>query len=84
MFLGNLTIEQIEERMGVEFPPAVRAELRETRQEKVNNVEIQKGHWHCFDIPFAFMCADEETARHFYELLKPFCESTTTQLRICW
>jgi len=60
MMLGNQSIDQIEERIGIKFPANIRIFMEKTRQNNANN--IKKGKWHCFDIPFCMLCGDRETA----------------------
>ena len=68
MMLGNQTPEQIEKRLRISLSNEHKEELRSTWQQKAEN--ITEGKWHCFDIPFMFVCGDIETAkkveRHFY------------------
>lgn len=68
MMLGNLSVEQIEKRTGVDFPEEIRVFLKENHQSEAANVK--KGKWHCFDIPFTMVCGDIETATKIYESVK--------------
>lgn len=68
MMLGNLSVEQIEKRTGVDFPEEIRVFLKENHQSEAANVK--KGKWHCFDIPFTMVCGDLETATKIYESVK--------------
>lgn len=68
IMLGNLSVNQIEERTGVTFPNEVKEWMNECRQENASN--IAKGKWHCFDIPFTLVCGDVETARKIYDSVK--------------
>ena len=65
MMLGNESIESIEKRIGIEFPQEVRQFMKDSRQQNASSVE--KGKWHCFDIPFHIVCGDIETATKIYE-----------------
>jgi cell wall assembly regulator SMI1 len=67
--LGNLTVKQIEKRLGIEFPEDIRDFMKKTHQEEADN--IKPGKWHCFDIPFNLVCGDMETATKIFEALKP-------------
>jgi hypothetical protein len=69
MMLGNLTVSQIEERLGIEFPEDIREFMRQTHQSRAENIE--EGKWHCFDIPFILVCGDMQTATKIFEGLKP-------------
>jgi len=68
IMLGNLTIEQIEKRIGIEFPIETKEFMNESRQENADNVK--NGKWHCFDIPFHMVCGDIETATKIYDSVK--------------
>ena len=63
--LGNLSVKQIEERTGVDFPDEIREFMKKNHQPKAGRVA--KGKWHCFDIPFAIVCGDLETATKIFK-----------------
>lgn len=66
--LGNLSVSQIEKRLGIEFPEEIREFMEETRHQNAN--DIPTGKWHCFDIPFNIVCGDMETAIKIFESVK--------------
>lgn len=66
--LGNLTVAQIEERIGITFSEEIRTFMKENHQEEANN--IKNGKWHCFDLPFNLVCGDVETATKIYNSVK--------------
>lgn len=66
--LWNLSIVEIEKRLGIEFPEEIREFMKLTRQE--NATQIDKWEWHCFDIPFNMVCGDMETAQKIYDSVK--------------
>lgn len=68
IMLGNLSVEQIEKRLGVEFPEEIRSFMKETHQSNASNVQV--GKWHCFDIPFNLVSGDLETATKIYNSIK--------------
>lgn len=68
MMLGNLSVKQIEERLGIEFPEEIREFMKQTHNP--NASDISKGKWHCFDLPFHIVCGDLETATKIYESVK--------------
>lgn len=78
--LGNLTVEQIENRLGIEFPKDLQNELKLSNQPEASN--IQKGKWHCFDIPFEIVFGDLEYATKFYNSLKAQASKCKEPLRI--
>ena len=68
IYLGNLTVEQIERRLGIKITGQDKKHLESTRQEKVNGTPIETGKWHCYDLPFMFMTHDRKTAESFRDL----------------
>lgn len=66
--LGNLSVRQIEERLGIEFPEDIREFMNKTQQAKAENIAV--GRWHCFDIPFNIVCGDMETATKIFNSVK--------------
>ena len=68
IMLGNLTVEQIESRIGIDFTEEVKIFMKENNQSEAAN--IKKGKWHCFDIPFHIVCGDVEMATKIYNSVK--------------
>ncbi len=66
--LGNLSVEEIEERLGIEFPQEIRDFMNENHQSAAT--VPAKGKWHCYDIPFNIHCGDVETATKIYDSVK--------------
>lgn len=81
IYLGNLTVEQIEKRLGIEFSESERKELNETRENKANNIPI--GKWHCFDIPFTIACGGYDFAERIKEILTSYVNGMKGQIGIC-
>ena len=79
MMLGNLSVEQVEKRLGIEFPKDIREFMNDTHQPQAENVAV--GKWHCFDIPFNMVCGDMETATKIFEGLKPQSEKCKEALQ---
>ena len=77
--LGNLSVEQMESRLGIEFPPEIKEFMKKTRQQEAQN--IKKGKGHCFDLPFNIVCGDMETATKIFEGLKPQTNKCKVQLQ---
>ena len=67
--LGNLTVEQMEARLGVEFDKTTKRRLNETYQPYAN--EVRGNQWHCFDIPFVFLVGEYDFAAEIHGLLSP-------------
>ncbi len=80
MMLGNLKIEEIEKRSGIEFTKELKDYMKTCKQESASN--IKQGKWHCFDIPFTLVCGDMETATKIHNHLKPFSSDFKEPLQI--
>ena len=68
IMLGNLTVSQIEDRLGIAFPEEIRTLMKENHQATASKIE--KGKWHCYDMPFSLVCGDVETATKIYNSVK--------------
>lgn len=68
IMLGDQSVSQIETRLGIEFPEDIREFMKQTHQPSATNIE--KGKWHCFDLPFILVCGDMETATKIYNSVK--------------
>ena len=79
IMLGNLTVEEIERRTGIDFPDDIRKYMNENHQESAANT--QKGKWHCFDIPFNLVCGDIETATKIFNSVKDRASECKQQLQ---
>lgn len=83
IMLGNMSLQQIESRTGIQISEADRAELSAMRQEKAEN--IASGKWHCFDLPFMVVCGDKPTAEKVFKILSAYDWTKTKEaLRISW
>lgn len=80
IYLGNLSIEEIERRAGIKLPPDLADFMEPRRQQEANNVK--PGKWHCFDIPFTLVCGDMETAVEIHRHLVPFSKDFKEPLQI--
>ena len=80
IYLGNLSIDEIESRAGVDFPQELREYMEPRRQQKAENVA--KGKWHCFDIPFVLVCGGMEVATEIHDYLKQFSSDFKEPLQI--
>ncbi len=79
MMLGNLTVEEIENRLGIEFPKETKEFMRMNWQLEAN--DIKPGKWHCFDIPFNLVCGDMATAQKIFDSVKEKSSQCKTQLQ---
>ena len=79
IMLGNLSVNQIENRLGITFPKDIKEFMENTHQDKAGNIAI--GKWHCFDIPFNLVCGDIETATKIFNALKDKSKECKCQLQ---
>lgn len=79
IMLGNLSVEQIEKRLGIDFPEDIKDFMLKTHQDSASN--IVAGKWHCFDIPFTLVCGDLETAAKIYNSVRDRSSECKTSLR---
>ena len=80
ILLGNLSVEEIENRSGVTFPLELVSYMESRQQHKAADVE--PGKWHCFDIPFTLVCGDMETAVEIHKYLSPLSNRFKESLQI--
>ena len=66
--LGNLNVEEMENRLGIEFPKEIKEFMKENWQLEAN--DVKPGKWHCFDIPFNLVCGDMATAQKIFDSVK--------------
>jgi hypothetical protein len=79
--LGNLSVSDIEKRIGVQFSETVREKLVENRQQDLST-PIDKNKWHCFDIPFMLVCGGADLATIVTNDLKTKEQDMTNCIRI--
>jgi len=79
IMLGNLNVDQIEKRLGINFPADVKKFMEITHQLNADNV--LKGKWHCFDIPFNIVFGDIETATKVFNSVKDKSNECKEQLQ---
>jgi len=80
IYLGNLNIDEIEKRAGVDFPEELRDYMKPRKQESAN--DVKQGEWHCFDIPFVLVCGDMDTATEIHSHLKALSSDFKEPLQI--
>jgi len=80
IYLGNLSIDEIEARAGIKFPVLLREYMEPRRQHNASN--IKQGQWHCFDLPFNLACGDMDTAVEIHKHLKDFSSNFREPLQI--
>ena len=82
IMLGNLTVKQIEDRLGIALTEEEITILKESHQDAANNIAPDK--WHCFDMPFAIRCGSKEFAEKLVSVFKPYSSKMKTQFRIVY
>ena len=80
IYLGNLSVAEIEKRSSVKFPQELIDYMTETHQERAS--DVMEGKWHCFDIPFILVCGDVKTATHIYNYLSTMSKDFSEPLQI--
>jgi hypothetical protein len=80
IYLGNLSIEDMEKRAGVAFPEELKEYMSERHQSEASN--IQEGKWHCFDLPFILVCGGNDVASTIYEHLRPLTKEFKEPMQI--
>ncbi len=80
IMLGNFSVTDMENRLGIKLPEEKVKELNEMRYENASNIPADK--WHCFDIPFTIVCGSMETAIKVRDILKPYSSSMKCALQI--
>ena len=70
IYLGNLSIEQIEKEYGVVFTDEDKQWLQEHHQDEASNIQSDK--WHFFDIPRVMMTGSHECAKEIYDRFEKY------------
>lgn len=68
IYLGNLSVNEIERRAGVDFPQELKDFMEASHQTEAT--DIAAGKWHCFDMPFILLCGDMDVATKIYDHIK--------------
>lgn len=81
--LGNLSVKEMETRLGITFSGELKDILNENnRQHSVDKVKNWDKLWHCFDIPFVLMLKNFDLACKVKDLLNK--EDFTGTIQISW
>lgn len=78
--LGNLSVEQMERRMGITFPGDLKEVLAKYHQSAAT--DIKPGFWHCFDMPFTMVCGNTDLAELVRDKLTPLVDKIVTPLSV--
>lgn len=71
IYLGNLSIEQIEREYQVQFSEEDRTWLKEHRQTNVSIV-LGADKWHCFDFPRIIAVGSADFRQEIFDRLKNY------------
>jgi len=80
MMLGNLSVSDMEGRLGITFPEPFRSDFSRLHNPDANHIAV--GKWHCFDIPFVLVCGDDITAHMVANNLTPLAKEMKHALHI--
>ena len=80
ILLGNLTIKEMESRLGIKFPDELVSYMEARHQENASKIAV--GKWHCFDLPFNLVCGDMDTANEIIKHLAPLSADCKVQMQI--
>jgi hypothetical protein len=78
--LGNLNVEEMQRRSGVEFPSELVKYMTPRHQDRAERIEA--GKWHCFDLPFVLVCGDIDTAKEVFRHLSPLSAQFAQKMQI--
>lgn len=70
IYLGNLTVKELEDKHSFTLSDEERATLESMRQDMAEVVKNDK--FHIFDIPRVIACGSKDTAIKVYEILKQY------------
>ena len=82
IMLGNQSPEQIERRLQITLSDEHKKMLMDSWQHKAEDIEV--GKWHCFDIPFMFVCGDIATATKWRDVFMSYDLSKAELFQISW
>lgn len=80
IYLGNLSVEQIEKDYSVTFADADKQWLKKHHKPEANNIQSDK--WHFFDIPRIMMVGSKEFALEIYNVFQKY--SFKGQFGLAW
>ena len=70
IMLGNLSVDEIENRLDIKLTNEDKTTLLESRQLKAE--DIADGKWHCFDIPFMIVCGNKAFAEKLNKMFSQY------------
>ena len=82
IMLGNLSLTQMQKRLGIELSADDIMRFPH-RQENVSQ-KLGEYTWHCFDIPFLIECDSKDTAKSVLGILQPYAGKMREAIQIAW
>ena len=82
IMLGNLSIEDLERRLGVDLPSEFKESMNKGRQQIAESSALKENEWHLFDLPLMMVCGSFEMASYVNETLKPLADQFKDALQI--
>lgn len=70
IYLGNLTINQMEQRLGITLTDDERKFFLSTHKDNCNS--LGSDEWHCYDIPFMFAAGSVAFLKRCIKILSPY------------
>lgn len=81
IMLGNLSMEQMEKRVGITLTDEERNTLNELRESTCDNVD-GNNKIHIYDIPFLIMCGNPKARKTVIDILTPYSGKMKGTLQI--
>ena len=81
IYLGNLTIEQLEKRCGITLTEGQRTTLNALREDKCDSVR-GNNKIHIYDIPFLIECGNREARETIINMILPHAKKIREPLQV--
>lgn len=81
IMLGNLTIEQFENRCGIKLTDSERSTLSSLIESTCDKID-GNNKIHIYDIPFMIVCGNLEARMTVLDIIKPYAKDLKTSLQI--
>lgn len=81
IYLGNLSVEQMENRLGIILSEEERDKLKSLREEYCANVAGNE-KIHIYDIPFCIECGNPSARKTVIGILAPYASKMKTSIQI--
>ena len=74
IMLGNLSIEDLERRLGVDLPSEFKESMNKCRQQIAESSALKENEWHLFDLPLMMVCGSMDLAQYVNDTLTPLAD----------